>query len=154
MSGLLDMSIDELSATWMEAKEAERLAVERRRAVEDHLVLIMELSPDLDGTVTKKDLSSLGSFMFMGLIGIIIASVVNLFLGSAMISWVVSAIGVIVFTGLTAYDVQKISMYGATGVMAGGEDVIRKGAILGALTLYLDFINLFLSLLRLMGDRR
>jgi len=106
------------------------------------------------GTVTKKDLSSLGSFMFMGLIGIIIASVVNIFMRSAMISWVVSAIGVVVFTGLTAYDVQKISNYGGGGVMASGEAAIRKGAILGALTLYLDFINLFLSLLRLMGDRR
>ena len=106
------------------------------------------------GTVTKKDLSSLGSFMFMGLFGIIIASVVNIFMGSAMIAWVVSAIGVVVFTGLTAYDVQKISRYGAGGVMESGEGAIRKGAIIGALTLYLDFINLFLSLLRLMGDRR
>jgi FtsH-binding integral membrane protein len=106
------------------------------------------------GTVTKKDLTSLGSFMFMGLIGMIIASVVNIFMGSAMISWVISAIGVVVFTGLTAYDVQKISRYGAGGVMSSGNEAIRKGAILGALTLYLDFINLFLSLLRLMGDRR
>jgi hypothetical protein len=106
------------------------------------------------GTVTKKDLTSLGSFMFMGLIGIVIAGVVNLFLRSPAVSWVVSAIGVIVFTGLTAYDVQKISRYGATGVMNGGEAAIRKGAIMGALNLYLDFINLFLSLLRLMGDRR
>ena len=106
------------------------------------------------GTVTKKDLTSLGSFMFMGLIGMIIASVVNIFMGSAMISWVISAIGVVVFTGLTAYDVQKISRYGAGGVMNNGNEAIRKGAILGALTLYLDFINLFLSLLRLMGNRR
>ncbi|MFN2364959.1 MAG: Bax inhibitor-1/YccA family protein [Desulfurivibrionaceae bacterium] len=106
------------------------------------------------GTVTKKDLSSMGSFMFMGLIGMIIASVVNMFMGSAMISWVVSAIGVVVFTGLTAYDVQKISKYGAGGILENGEAAIKKGAIMGALTLYLDFINLFLSLLRLMGDRR
>ncbi|MCK4837958.1 MAG: Bax inhibitor-1/YccA family protein [Desulfobulbaceae bacterium] len=106
------------------------------------------------GTVTKKDLTSMGSFMFMGLIGMIIASVVNIFMGSALISWVVSAIGVVVFTGLTAYDVQKISRYGAGGIMDSGEAVIKKGAIMGALTLYLDFINLFLSLLRLMGDRR
>ena len=106
------------------------------------------------GTVTKKDLSSMGSFMFMGLIGMIIASVVNIFMGSAMISWVISAVGVIVFTGLTAYDVQKISAYGAGGIMESGESAIRKGAIMGALALYLDFINLFLSLLRLMGDRR
>lgn len=106
------------------------------------------------GTVTKKDLSGMGSFMFMGLIGMIIASVVNIFMGSAMISWVVSAIGVVVFTGLTAYDVQKISAYGSSGIMAQGEAAIKKGAIMGALSLYLDFINLFLSLLRLMGNRR
>ena len=106
------------------------------------------------GTVTKKDLSSMGSFMFMGLIGMIIASIVNMFMGSAMISWAISAIGVIVFTGLTAYDVQKISAYGSGGIMESGESAIKKGAIMGALTLYLDFINLFLSLLRLMGDRR
>jgi hypothetical protein len=106
------------------------------------------------GTVTKKDLSGMGSFMFMGLIGMIIASVVNIFMGSSMVSWVISAIGVVVFTGLTAYDVQKISKYGAGGIMDSGEAAIKKGAIMGALTLYLDFINLFLSLLRLMGDRR
>jgi hypothetical protein len=106
------------------------------------------------GTVTKKDLSGLGSFMFMGLIGMIIASVVNIFMGSSMVSWVISAIGVVVFTGLTAYDVQKISRFGSGGIMDSGETAIKKGAIMGALTLYLDFINLFLSLLRLMGDRR
>ncbi len=106
------------------------------------------------GTVTKKDLASLGSFMFMGLIGIVIAGVVNLFLRSPAVSWVISAIGVVVFTGLTAYDVQKISRYGSSGIMNGGDAAIRKGAIMGALSLYLDFINLFLSLLRLMGNRR
>ena len=96
----------------------------------------------------------MGSFMFMGLMGMIIASVVNIFMGSTMVSWVISAIGVVVFTGLTAYDVQKISSYGSSGIMNSGEAAIKKGAIMGALTLYLDFINLFLSLLRLMGDRR
>ena len=106
------------------------------------------------GTVTKKDLSGVGSFLVMGLMGMIIASVVNIFIGSSMVSWVVSAIGVVVFTGLTAYDVQKIQRIGGSGIMNGGEAVIRKGAIMGALALYLDFINLFLSLLRLMGDRR
>jgi len=105
------------------------------------------------GTVTKKDLTGMGSFMFMGLIGIIIASVVNMFLHSPAMDWVISAIGVIVFTGLTAYDIQKISRYGSS-VMGNEGGVIRKGAIMGALSLYLDFINLFLSLLRLMGDRR
>lgn len=107
------------------------------------------------GTVTKKDLSSWGSFLFMGLMGIVIASVVNIFIGSSMVSWVVSAIGVLVFTGLTAYDVQRIQRFGGSGIMENGEDgAVRKGAIMGALTLYLDFINLFLMLLRFMGDRR
>lgn len=96
----------------------------------------------------------MGSFLFMGLVGMIIASLVNMFLQSSMISWVTSAVGVLVFTGLTAYDVQKISAIGAGGIMEGGEAAIRKGAIMGALALYLDFINLFLSLLRLLGDRR
>jgi FtsH-binding integral membrane protein len=106
------------------------------------------------GFVTKKDLSSWGSFLFMGLIGIIIASVVNMFLGSSMMSWVISGIGVIIFTGLTAYDVQQITRMGEQGIMNGGESAVRKGAIMGALKLYLDFINLFLMLLRFMGDRR
>ena len=106
------------------------------------------------GFVTKKDLSSWGSFLFMGLIGIIIASVVNIFLGSSMMSWMISGIGVIIFTGLTAYDVQKITRIGAQGIMDGGDAAIRKGAIMGALALYLDFINLFLMLLRFMGNRR
>lgn len=106
------------------------------------------------GIVTKRDLAGFGSFLFMGLIGMIIASVVNLFLGSPMISWVISAIGVLVFTGLTAYDVQRISALGGGGVMTAGEAAIRKSAIMGALALYLDFINLFISLLSLLGDRR
>ena len=106
------------------------------------------------GTVTKRDLRGFGSFLFMGLIGMIIASVVNMYLGSSMMSWIISAVGVLVFTGLTAYDVQRISEIGASGIMESGEAAIRKGAIMGALALYLDFINLFLSLLRLLGDRR
>ena len=106
------------------------------------------------GTVTKKDLRGLGSFLFMGLIGMILASVVNIFLGSPMMSWIISAAGVLIFTGLTAYDVQRISAIGASGIMENGEAAIRKGAIMGALTLYLDFINLFLSLLHFLGDRR
>ena len=100
------------------------------------------------GAVTKKDLTSWGSFLFMGLIGVVIASVVNIFLRSDSVSWVLSAIGVIVFTGLTAYDTWKIKALAADGVTG------RKPAILGALTLYLDFINLFLMLLRFMGGRR
>ena len=106
------------------------------------------------GLVTKKDLSGLGSFMFMGLVGIMIASLVNIFLGSPMISWVVSGLGVIIFTGLTAYDVQKITQMGASGIMQDGEAAIQKVAVMGALALYLDFINLFLSLLQFLGDRR
>ena len=93
------------------------------------------------GMVTKKDLSSMGSFLMMGLFGIIIASVVNIFLGSSMMSWVISGIGVIVFTGLTAYDVQKITQIGASGIMEQGDVAVRKMAIMGALTLYLDFNN-------------
>lgn len=100
------------------------------------------------GYVTRKDLTSWGSFLFMGLIGIVIASLVNIFLRNDAVSWVVSAIGVIVFTGLTAYDTWKIKALAAEGAEG------RKPAILGALTLYLDFINLFLMLLRLMGGRR
>jgi len=105
----------------------------------------------LYGYTTKSDLSSWGSFLFMGLIGIIIASLVNMFLASGVMSFVISVIGVIVFTGLTAYDTQVIKeMYVASddGTIAG-----RK-AIMGALKLYLDFVNLFLMLLRLMGNRR
>jgi FtsH-binding integral membrane protein len=104
------------------------------------------------GYVTKKDLSSWGSFLFMGLVGIIIATLVNFFLQSSMMSWVISGIGVLVFTGLTAYDVQRISKMGLT-VMSGSESSIKKMAIIGALTLYLDFINLFLMLLRFLGNR-
>lgn len=104
------------------------------------------------GMATKRDLSGWGSFLFMGLIGIIIASVVNIFMQSAMITWVVSYIGVFVFIGLTAYDTQKLKVIAQNG-FADGESR-QKAAILGALTLYLDFINLFLMLLRVMGDRR
>lgn len=106
------------------------------------------------GTVTKRDLSGMGSFLFMGLIGVLIASVVNMFLASPMISWVTSVIGVLVFTGLTAYDVQSLSRMGADGIMESGEEGVKKWAIMGALKLYLDFINLFLFLLRFLGDRR
>lgn len=105
------------------------------------------------GMATKRDLTAMGQFMFMGLIGIIIASVVNLFLRSSGVSLIVSYIGVIVFVGLTAYDTQKLRTMALSqpdGLDAG---TIRKGAILGALTLYLDFINLFLMLLRILGNR-
>jgi len=104
------------------------------------------------GYVTKRDLTGFGSFLFMGLIGIIIASVVNLFLHSAMIYWITSYIGVFIFVGLTAYDTQKIKQIGQAGFAS--EQDQSKATILGALRLYLDFINLFLMLLRVMGNRR
>lgn len=105
------------------------------------------------GTVTKRDLSGFGSFLFMGLIGIIIASIVNIFLNSSSLYWAISLIGVFIFTGLTAYDVQKIKNMGEKGILEQGEEAIKKGAIMGALALYLDFINLFLMLLRFLGNR-
>jgi FtsH-binding integral membrane protein len=106
------------------------------------------------GWTTKRDLTSFGGFLFMGLIGIIIASLVNLFLRSSAMYMIISYIGVFVFVGLTAYDTQKIKNMALTqpaGLEAGA---VRKGAILGALSLYLDFINLFLMLLRIFGSRR
>jgi uncharacterized protein len=105
----------------------------------------------LYGYTTSRDLSGWGSFLFMGLIGIFIALIVNLFLNSAAMTFVVSVIGVVVFTGLTAYDTQAIkSIYSASddGTITG------KKAVYGALQLYLDFINLFLFILRLLGSRR
>ena len=103
------------------------------------------------GYTTQRDLTGMGSFMFMGLIGIVIAMLVNIFLKSSGLDWAISIIGVIVFAGLTAYDTQRIKeMYSVQddGTVAG-----RK-AVMGALSLYLDFINLFLMLLRIFGDRR
>jgi len=104
------------------------------------------------GYLTKKDLTSWGSFLFMGLIGVIIASLVNMFLHSPMVAWVASVCGVIVFVGLTAYHTQKFKALGAAGFE--DEQAQRKASILGALTLYLDFINMFLMLLNLFGRRR
>jgi FtsH-binding integral membrane protein len=104
------------------------------------------------GYTTKKDLTSWGSFLFMGLIGIIIASVVNIFLQSSAMYWVITYAGVLIFVGLTAYDTQKIKEMNILGNEGTEEDT--KEAIRGALTLYLDFINLFLMLLRIMGTRR
>ncbi len=105
------------------------------------------------GMTTKRDLTSMGSFLSMGLIGIIIAMVVNIFLQSSALEFVISGLGVIIFTGLTAYDTQKLKAMGENAPL-GDSAVLRRGVILGALTLYLDFINLFLMLLRFMGDRR
>ncbi|NIJ46296.1 hypothetical protein FHR24_002780 [Wenyingzhuangia heitensis] len=103
------------------------------------------------GYTTKKDLTSWGNLLFMALIGLIIATVVNMFLQSAMMYYILNYVGVIVFVGLTAYDTQKIKRM--AGQLNSEEDA-KKGAIMGALTLYLDFINLFLYLLRLFGDRK
>ncbi|HMJ43724.1 MAG TPA: Bax inhibitor-1/YccA family protein [Pseudolabrys sp.] len=105
----------------------------------------------LYGYTTQRDLSPIGSFLIMGLFGLILASIVNIFLGSNMLAFAISAIGVLIFAGLTAWDTQKIKeMYDANddGTVSG-----RK-AVMGALTLYLDFINLFLFMLRFLGDRR
>ena len=105
----------------------------------------------LYGYTTKRDLSGFGSFLMMGLIGLIIAMVVNIFLQSSALDFIISAAGVLIFVGLTAYDTQKIkSIYSETD----GSATMTKKVIMGALTLYLDFINLFLMMLRLFGDRR
>jgi FtsH-binding integral membrane protein len=106
----------------------------------------------LVGYTTKTDLTRLGSLLFMAVIGIIIASVVNMFLGSSQLDYIISFVGVLVFTGLVAYDTQKIKEMNIIGNEGTDED--RKEAIMGALTLYLDFINLFIFLLRLFGDRK
>jgi hypothetical protein len=101
------------------------------------------------GAVTKRSLTQMGGILFMGLIGLIVASLVNLFLQSDGISWIISILGVVIFTGLTAYDVQRIQ----AGDLAARTGSLEKAAVLGALTLYLDFINLFLFMLRLFGGR-
>jgi hypothetical protein len=106
------------------------------------------------GWTTRRDLTSLGGFLTMGLIGIVIASLVNLFVQSSAVSTIVSYIGVLVFVGLTAYDTQDIKNMAMSQPADIDAGAVRKGAILGALKLYLDFINLFLMLLRIFGGRR
>ncbi len=106
------------------------------------------LAMSVYGTVTKRDLTSWSTFLFMGLIGVVIASVVNIFTKSGMVAWVISAAAVVVFTGLTAYDTQRLRRMATAG--AG----VAALPVNGALALYLDFINLFLSLLNLFGGRR
>jgi len=103
------------------------------------------------GYTTKRDLTKLGSFLMMGLFGIIIASIVNMFMQSGMMHYIISILGVLIFVGLTAYDTQKIkNMY----LVSDTGEIMGKKAVMGALTLYLDFINLFIMLLRLFGQRR
>jgi hypothetical protein len=103
------------------------------------------------GYFTKRDLTSWGSLLVMGLFGIILASIVNIFLHSETIYWAITYIGVIIFVGLTAYDTQKVKLMAESG---GDEETRNKGAVLGALSLYLDFVLLFIYLLRIFGKRR
>jgi len=109
------------------------------------------LAMSLYGYTTKRDLTQFGSFLMMGLIGIVIASVVNIFLHSSGLSFAISIVGVLVFVGLTAWDTQRIKESYSVGF---GAEVLAKGAVMGALSLYLDFINLFLMLLRIFGNQR
>jgi FtsH-binding integral membrane protein len=106
------------------------------------------------GMVTKKDLTSLGGFMFMGLIGIIVASVVNIFIQSSVMQMIISYIGVLVFIGLTAYDTQKLKTMAVSLPDNASGAMVRKGALMGALALYLDFINLFIMMLHIFGGSR
>ena len=103
----------------------------------------------LYGATTKRSLAGLGGILFMGLIGIVVASLLNIVLGNGMLSWVIAVIGVVIFTALTAYDVQRIS----AGDLAARTGSMEKAAVIGALHLYLDFINIFLFMLRLVGNR-
>jgi len=108
----------------------------------------------LYGYTTKRDLSGMGSFLMMGLIGLIVAMLINLFLQSPALAWAVSAIGVLIFAGLTAFDTQKIKTDYIAHAHAMDSEWLGKAAIMGALNLYLDFINLFMFLLQFLGDRR
>jgi FtsH-binding integral membrane protein len=106
------------------------------------------------GYTTKMDLSKVGSFLFMGLIGLIIAMVVNIFWANSALGWIVTFAGILLFLGLTIYDTQRIKRMTAAALQQGDENVQARMGILGALALYLDFINLFLFILRLGGQRR
>ncbi len=112
------------------------------------------LALSIFGWTTKRDLTGFGSFLFMGLVGIVIASVINIFLGSYGIMMIVSYIGVLVFAGLTAYDTQKLKMMALSQPAGLDASVVRKGTILGALQLYLDFILMFQYLLIILGNNR
>jgi len=103
------------------------------------------------GYTTQRDLTGMGSFLIMGLFGIVIASLVNMFMASTMLQWIISVVGVLVFAGLTAYDTQRLKSEYIYGAMDG--DVMERSAIMGALSLYLDFLNLFTMLLQLLGTR-
>jgi FtsH-binding integral membrane protein len=111
-------------------------------------------SASLYGYTTGRDLTSMGSFLIMGVFGLIIASVVNIFLASSILSWIISVVGVIAFTGLTAYDTQKLKEEYLSNGEVYGFDSPEKSSIFGALTLYLDCVNIFISLLQLLGERK
>ncbi|MCT4556328.1 MAG: Bax inhibitor-1/YccA family protein [Pelagimonas sp.] len=110
-------------------------------------------SLSLYGYTTKKDLSALGAFLMMGVVGLIVASIVNIFLGSGIMSLAISVLGVLIFGGLTAYDTQKIKTDYIQHAMHGDQEWLGKAAVMGALSLYLDFINMFMMLLNLLGNR-
>ena len=105
------------------------------------------------GYTTKKDISGWGSFLIMGVIGLVVASIVNIFLASSALMFAISAIGVLIFAGLTAYDTQKIKTEYLAHAHHGDTEWLGKAAIMGALSLYLDFINMFMMLLSLFGNR-
>ncbi len=107
----------------------------------------------LYGYTTKRDMTGFGSFLFMGLIGVVIASLVNIFLASSALQFFVSIIGVFVFAGLTAWDTQRLKNEYIYGYASAGGDIAERAAITGALSLYLNFINLFTLLLQLLGQR-
>ncbi len=107
----------------------------------------------LVGYTTKKDLSGMGSFLIMGVIGLVVASIVNIFLASSAMAFAISVLGVLIFAGLTAYDTQRIKNDYLQMVHAGDQEWLAKSAIMGALSLYLDFINMFMFLLQLFGNR-
>lgn len=105
------------------------------------------------GYTTKKDISAWGSFLIMGVIGLVVAMIVNIFLGSSIVQLAISAIGVLIFAGLTAYDTQRIKVDYLQGAHGGDSELIGKSAVMGALNLYLDFVNMFMFLLQFMGNR-
>ncbi len=107
----------------------------------------------LYGYTTKKNLSGMGTFLFMGLIGLLVASVVNIFIASSALSFAISVIGILIFAGLTAYDTQNIKNEYIQHAAMGDQEWLGKAAIMGALQLYLDFINMFMFLLQFMGNR-
>jgi FtsH-binding integral membrane protein len=107
----------------------------------------------LYGYTTKKDLSAMGTFLMMGLIGLIVAMVVNIFLASSALAFAISAIGVLIFAGLTAYDTQRIKTEYVAHAAHGDSEWLGKAAIMGALSLYLNFINMFMMLLSIFGNR-